>query len=133
MCFLFSGGYYTAGSKGNILLTALIRCCFIFAYTACKNAASDSRYNAPESFSHTKTTVSGLALCRESTGVCIQPEFLKRCNNEDSRKKMAEKFKIWDSSHNRRCMRTNCPDLFNRAADANRKTENSENNRLRCF
>ena len=45
MCFLFSGGYYTASSKGNILLPALIRCCFIFAYTACKNAASDSRYN----------------------------------------------------------------------------------------
>ena len=39
MCFLFSGGYYTASSKGNILLPALIRCCFIFAYTACKNAA----------------------------------------------------------------------------------------------
>ena len=41
MCFLFSGGYYTASSKGNILLPALIRCCFIFAYTARKNAAFD--------------------------------------------------------------------------------------------
>lgn len=54
MCFLFSGGYYTASSKGNISLPALIRCCFIFAYTARKNAASDSRYNAPESFSNTQ-------------------------------------------------------------------------------